>query len=259
MARIIMVGSRKGGTKKSTTVVNLAHELSQKGKRVLVLDFDSQGDATKFYKPDETEYYLGDLLLDRKFDIHNVIYPAEIKGVRQERLFIIPARRGDIMTKLDMEMFSIPRREERLRLHLEKVTGDFDFILIDTSPGTSVLGLNAVMAASEYIFPTEYREHAFDGVETLLEHIQEVRFVEEDELKFKVLLCGVDRRERKALEFGKAYLAERWPENHAKTIIYHRSVFGDAEQEHVPVSVLNAGHEAARYYKSLATEIINDE
>ncbi|MBV7264345.1 AAA family ATPase [Photobacterium sp. WH24] len=258
MTRIIMIGSRKGGPGKTTTTVNLGYELSKQGKRVLILDFDSQGDTTKYYKPNETEFYLGDVLLDRKFDIFNAIYPAEIRGTEQENLFIIPARRGDVMTKLDMDLFSIPRREERLKFHLEKVKGQFDFILIDTSPGTSVLGVNAVMAASEFLFPTEFKEHSFDGVETLLEHIQEVMFIEEDEINFTVVPVKVDRRERKSFEYGKAYLSERWPDNHVKTTIYARTLFGDAEQEHVPASVLNAGHEAARYYKSLAGEILND-
>ncbi len=254
-ARIIMIGCRKGGVTKTTTV-NLGYELSTFGKRVLVLDFDGQGDSTKFYGREDSEFYIGDALLDRKFDIKNAIYPAVINGEEQEYLHIIPERRGDIMTKLDMDMISLTRRKERLKLHLDKIKNDYDFILIDTNPGTSVLGLNAVMAATEYIFPTEYKEHSLDGVETLLEHIQDVKFIEENEIKFLVVPSKISKTVKKALDYGTNYLTSRWPDNTAKVTIWDRSLFTEAEMEHEPVSVVNRGHVAARYYKDLAKEVI---
>lgn len=259
LARLIMIGCRKGGVTKTTTTVNLAYELSQQGKRVLVLDFDGQGDTTKFFKQEDSEFYVGDALLDRKFDIKKAIYPAIVKGEEQDSLHIIPGRKGDIMTKLDMDMISLPRREERLKLHLAKVANEYDFILIDTTPGTSVLGLNAVFAATEFIFPTEYKEHSLDGVETLLEHIQDVTFVDEDEIKFLVVPSKISKTAKKALEYGEEYLSERWPENKSKTIIWDRSLFTDAEFEHEPASVTNRGHVAARYYKELAREVIAND
>lgn len=254
--RIMMIGCRKGGVTKTTTTVNLAYELSQQGQRVLVLDFDGQGDSTKFFDRSESEFYIGDALLDRKFDINAAIYPAIIGGCEQENLHIIPGRRGDVMTKLDMDMISLPRRDERLKLHLDKIKHNYDFILIDTTPGTSVLGLNAVMAATEFVFPTEYKEHSLDGVETLLEHIQDVRFIDEDEIKFLVVPSKISKTAKKARAYGEEYLATRWPNNTAKTTIWERAIFSDAEMEHEPVSVVNKGHVAARFYKDLAREVI---
>lgn len=256
-ARVIMIGCRKGGVTKTTTTVNLGYELSQLGKSVLILDFDGQGDSTKFFGLDESEFYIGDALLDRKFDITKAIYPAIVKGKGQERLHIIPGRRGDIMTKLDMDMISLTRREERLKIHLEKIKDKYDFILIDTNPGTSVLGLNAVMAATEYLFPTEFKEHSLDGVETLIEHITDVKFVDEDEIKFIVVPSKISKTAKKALAYGQEYLNSRWPENTSKTIIWDRSLFTEAEYEHEPVSVINKGHVAARYYKELAKEVMS--
>ncbi|MGR5333667.1 ParA family protein [Photobacterium damselae] len=257
--RIIMIGCRKGGVTKTTTTVNLSYEISLTGKKVLVLDFDGQGDTTKFYGRDESEFYIGDALLDRKFDITKAIYPAIINDVEQENLHIIPGRRGDIMTKLDMDMISLTRREERLKLHLEKIKHNYDYIIIDTNPGTSVLGLNAVMAATEFLFPTEFKEHSLDGVETLLEHIQDVKFCDEDEIKFVVVPSKISKTARKALDYGRSYLAGRWPNNTANITIWERSLFTEAEMVHEPVSVVNKGHVAARYYKELAKEVIAND
>ncbi len=257
MTRIIMVGSRKGGVKKTTTTVNTGYELSKLGNRVLILDFDSQADTTKYLTADEKEFYIGDALLDRKFDISTAIYKAVIKNEEQKDLHFIPGRRGDVMTKLDMDMISLPRREERLKIHLDKIKSNYDFILIDTNPGTSVLGLNAVMAATEFIFPTEYKEHAFDGIETLLEHIEDVTFIEEDAIKFLVVPSGIDIREKRAVEYGKEYLKSRWPNNIAKTTIRQSTLFTEAELEHEPASVINPGHIAAGFYKKFAKEVMN--
>ncbi len=258
-ARIIMIGCRKGGVTKTTTTVNLSYELSCLGKRVLTLDFDGQGDTTKFFGREDAEFYIGDALLDRKFDIKKSIYSAIVDGVESKYLDVIAGRKGDVMTKLDMDMMSLPRREERLKIHLDKIKENYDFILIDTNPGTSVLGLNAVMAATEYIFPTEFKEHSLDGVETLLEHIQDVRFVEEDEIKFKVLPSRIQKSAKRAFTYGSEYLKERWPEQTTKTIVWERSLFVEAEFEHKPASVTNKSHVAARYYKDLAREVVRND
>jgi len=258
MARTIMVGVGKGGVGKTTSVVNLGFELSSSGKSVLILDFDGQADTTKFLKRTNTEYFVGDLLLDRHFDINKVIYPAIINGQEQGNLHIIPGRKDDAMTKLDMDLFPLPKREERLNMHLSKIKDQYDFILIDTNPGTSVLGLNAVFAADEFIFPTEFKEHSLDGVDSLIKHIEDTTFIDESEIKFLVVPCKIAKAAKKSLAYGTEYLAGRFPNNTAKTTIWYREVFGDAELDHEPVSVFSKGHQAAMFYKNLAKEVIDN-
>jgi len=259
MARIIMIGTRKGGEGKTTTVVNLAYELTRYGKRVLVLDMDGQAHATKYFKRLDTELFLGDLLLNRKFDITKVIYPAIINGQEQLYLHIIPSRKGDAMSKLDINMISLPRREERLSLHLENVKDDYDFILIDTNPGTSVLSLNAVTAADEFIFPTGYKENSIEGVEMLIEHIEETTFVDEDELKFMILPTKVNKSATLARAEWKSYLENRFPGNFTeKPEIISKEVFAHAEAAKEPMSVFKKGDPAAMYYKDFAKKVIDN-
>ncbi|GAM71730.1 chromosome (plasmid) partitioning protein parA [Vibrio sp. JCM 19236] len=261
MARVICIGNGKGGVAKSTTVVNLAYELTKKGKKVLVLDFDAQADTTKFLTSlatQDQDYFIGDVLLDRKFDIRKAIYPAVIANDVIDNLFIIKGRAGDAMTKLVMDMNSVPKREERLKLHLQNIMDEFDFVIIDTAPNPNVLMMNAVMAASEFIIPTEFAEHSLDGIETILTHICEVAFVEEDEIDFMVLPTKIARGSTKSLRKGNAYCGERFPDNMAQTYIWHRTIFAEAESVHKPMSMYKSSDVAAMWYKNFAKEVIEN-
>ena len=93
-----------------TTTVNLSYELSQFGWKVLVLGGEVQGDTIKFFGCEDSEFYIGDALLDRKFDIATAICPAIINGEEQTNLHIISGRRGDVMTKLGLDMISLTQR-----------------------------------------------------------------------------------------------------------------------------------------------------
>lgn len=255
MSKVIMVGCRKGGVGKTTVAINVAYELSMLGKQVLLLDLDSQGDSTKYTGRLEEEFFIGDVLLDRNFDITKAIYPAIIAGNESKNLHVIAGRDGDAMTKLDMEMISLARREERLSIHLKAIKDTYDYVIIDTSPGTNVLGLNAVLAADSFLIPTEFKDHSLDGVATLLAHIEDVKFIDESEINFLVVPSKISKSSTDALTYGKAYLDASWPNNQAKTIIYERAVVVKAESAHEPVSVFAPNHVAASFYKSLALEL----
>jgi chromosome partitioning protein len=249
-----MIGNRKGGISKTTTTVNLGYELSVRGCKVLIIDFDGQANSTSVYATGDEEYFIGDALLDRKFDISKSIYPAVIGGIAQENLHIIPGRSGDVMTKLDMDMISLSRREDRLLNHLNSIRHLYDYILIDTNPGTSVLGLNAVTAADEFIIPTSYREKSIEGIEMLLTHIEEVKFVDESDIKFTILRCALRRTAKRELAYGDSRIGTVWSDRIAKTIIWDKVIFGDAELAKLPVSKYSSNHEGAAYYRDFARE-----
>lgn len=254
--KTLMVGNHKGGVNKTTTAFNTAYELVKRGKKVLLVDLDGQSDTSKFAQRTDTEFYLGDALLDRKFDIKKAIYPVLVGDNEQEGFDIVPARGDDVMAKLDMNMIGLPRREDRLKMHLESIKGEYDYIVIDTSPTSSVLALNAVMAAEKYIIPTLFTEHSLDGIDSLLEHICSVKFIEEDEIDFVILPSKIDKRKKRSFDFGMEYLNSRWPDRLAKTIIYDRAAFIEAELEHQPVSYYSTGNVAAVYYKDFVKELL---
>ncbi len=261
MARRICIGNAKGGVAKTTTVVNLAYELAKKGKKVLVLDLDSQANTTEYFESltaEGQDYFIGDVLLDRKFDIRQAIYPAVIANNEIDNLSYIKSRSGNAMTKLDIDMGSLTKREERLNLHLQSIDDDFDFVIMDTPPNANVLMMNAVMAASEFVIPTEYGDKSLSGIETMLEHICEVTFVEEEEIDYMVLPTKIDRRIKSLVDDFNAYCSDRFPDNMARTYIWEKSVFKKAENVNKPLSMHQPGDVAAMYYKNFAKEVLEN-
>jgi chromosome partitioning protein len=257
--RTITVGSRKGGVTKSTTTVNTAYEIARTGKRVLVVDLDSQANASNFLRPGRTPYFIGDALMDRKFDVRQAIYPAIVKGVEQDNLHVLMGRDGDVMSKLEMDMMSLQRREERLSIHLQSIQEEYDFVFIDTAPASLVLLMNAVYASEEFIIPVDFTENGLGGAESILQHIQDVKFIEEDEINYIILPSKINKIARNSLKYGLEFCKIRFPDNTADTIIWdHPGAFRDAEYRHLPVSVAKPASEAAMFYKRFAKEIINN-
>ncbi|MBO2558983.1 ParA family protein [Shewanella algae] len=254
--KIIQVGNRKGGVGKTTTSVNVAWELVRAGYRVLLGDMDSQANGSSMVLDGETPHWLGDVLTDHRFDIRKAIYPAFIDGCEVDGFDVLPGRGGDVMTKLDMEMISLTKREERLAMQLQKVRDDYDFVILDTSPGTSVLGLNAVIAADLYVIPTTYREMSLDGIGKFLAHISDVKLVDEDDIDFLILRTCLKRASKRELAYGNVRVETMWPDNLANTVIYDRAIFGEAELSKMPISLFSKGHEAAAYYKDFTRELI---
>ena len=256
MVRKMLVANRKGGVGKTTTAWNLGYELAKKGFKVLLHDFDVQANLSKYAGRLDTEFYIGDILKDHKFDVRKAIYPALINGEEQENLHIVPARAGDALTKLEMDMISITKREERLNMQLQKLGDDYDFHLFDTDPSASVLSLNAIVGANEFLFPTEMSDNSLEGIGEMLSHIAEVTFKEEDDIKFIILPCKVPAQEKTAIDYGQAYISELWPNNMAKTWIWNRAAFRKAEADNMPVSMFAPGDNAAMFYKDLAKELV---
>lgn len=255
--KVWMVGNHKGGVGKTTTTFNIGYELAKRGFKVLLIDQDGQTNCSKYAHRKDTEFYLGDALMDRKFDLRKAIYPVIIDDIEQDNFHIVPAKGSDQMAQIAMNMTGLPKREERLKMHLDIIKGEYDYVIIDTSPTSSVLALNAVIAAEKYIIATELIDDSFDGIDSLLEHICNVKFIEEDEIDFIILPTKVDGREKTMVDAGMEYLKSLWPDKIAKTIIYNRIDFKKAAQEHQPISYHNKGSVAAVYYKDFVKELLN--
>jgi chromosome partitioning protein len=168
MTRIFCIANQKGGVGKTTTTVNLAAGLAQIGQRVLVVDLDPQGNATMGSGIDKRAMSLSvyDVLLES----------ATIAEARQRSekvgYDVLGANRE--LAGAEVELVSLERRDKRLKLALEAVTSDYDFVLIDCPPSLSLLTLNGLCSAHGVVVPMQCEYFALEGLSDLVNTIKQV-------------------------------------------------------------------------------------
>ena len=168
MARIIAVANQKGGVGKTTTAVNLAAALARTPKRVLLVDLDAQGNATMGSGVDKREVAAStcDLLLGEAT-------ATDVRVRTQEDFDLLP---GNIdLTAAEIQLMEREDREQRLKLALQPLRGEYDYIVIDCPPALSLLTLNALTAADSVIVPMQCEYYALEGLSALLETIDALR------------------------------------------------------------------------------------
>jgi len=168
MARVFCVANQKGGVGKTTTTVNLAAGLALAGQRVLMVDLDPQGNATMGSGIDKRALTLSvyDVLLE------SASVPEA--RVRSEKggYDLLGANRE--LAGAEIELVQLERRDQRLRVALQAVAGDYDFVLIDCPPSLSLLTLNGLCSAHGVIVPMQCEYFALEGLSDLVNTIKQV-------------------------------------------------------------------------------------
>jgi len=169
MTRIVAVANQKGGVGKTTTAINLAASVASRGYRVLLVDFDPQGNASSGvgYPRDKVELSIYDALIN-EVAMEDVIRPTEITT-----LFVVPATTD--LVGAEIELISADRRERFLADALATVADDYDYIVIDCPPSLGLLTLNALVAAHGVVIPMQAEYFALEGLSALNATIDKVR------------------------------------------------------------------------------------
>lgn len=188
-SKVIAVLNQKGGVGKSTTVVNLAAGLSNFKKKVLIIDFDPQGNSTSGLGVDKEEL---------KHDIYDVLlHDTNIEDIicntSDKRVFVAPATIQ--LATAEIELVSVEDREFILKQIVEQIKDEFDYVLIDCPPSLGLLTINSLAAANNLIIPIQCEYYALEGVAKLLESMQMIQKSINPALEiFGVVMTMFDKR-----------------------------------------------------------------
>ena len=249
--RIIALANQKGGVGKTTTAINLAAGLSEKGIKVLLVDLDPQGNASTGLgiEPESRVLTTYDLILDEA-PLDKVIQATAFPN-----LFLCPANSD--LSSADMELVANEKRSFLLYDALRQpamATMGFDVVLIDCPPSLSLLTVNAMIACHSVLVPLQTEFFALEGLSQLMLTIREVRQSGNPDLRIEgVLLTMYDGRNLSQMveQDARANLGELVFE----TVIPRNVRVSEAPSYALPVLSYDAGSKGSVAYRSLAAEI----
>lgn len=246
---VIAVTNQKGGVGKTTTTVNLSYVLAKAGKKVLLIDFDPQGNATSGLgiEKEDLEKTVRDVILN-KAPLVGVVKPTETKN-----LWIVPSTPE--LANTEVELASAEKRFSRLKLALSGVD-TYDFILIDSPPSLSLLTVNGLIAADYILLPVQAEFYAMEGLGQLLDTMKLVRKGMNPTLELLgVLVTMMDSRTM----LSKQVLAEiqkYFPGKVFETTIPRNVRIAEAPSHGEPVGQYDKWSKGARAYKALGKEVL---
>ncbi len=251
MNKIIAIANQKGGVGKTTTAINLSAALAEKGKRILVIDSDPQGNATSGFGVDknELENTIYELLLG-ECSIQDVI----IKDVLPN-LSIIPANVN--LAGAEIEMIGVDKKEYKLKHEVDWIKRDYDFIIIDCPPSLSMLTVNAMTTADSVIVPIQCEYYALEGLSQLIHTINLVKERLNEDLKMDgVVFTMYDSRTNlssQVVENVRANLKQKVYD----TLIPRNVRLAEAPSFGQPICKYDPKSVGAEKYSELAQEIID--
>lgn len=201
--KIISIINLKGGVAKTVSAINIAHILvSMHEKRVLLIDNDKQGNTSKFFGLyDPVSDGLSELLTVRGLDVDNVIRKTAYEG-----LDIITANMNLLRANKEILMdVSLPQ-QTRLRKKLEQVKDRYDYVIIDNAPDLNMTVVNALVASNDVLIPIKIDQFSFDGLEQILEQIEDVSEFNRD---IRFAGCFVTMYQRSSVNTQGAELLEQ--------------------------------------------------
>lgn len=254
LGKVISVANQKGGVGKTTTTVNLGTILAKKGKKVLLIDADPQGNATSGLGVEkEVEFSTYDILVNET-EIKDAIQDTIIKNLK-----VCPSNIN--LAGAEVELVSMMSREQRLKEKLDMVKDKFDYILIDCPPSLGLITLNSFTASDSVLIPVQCEYYALEGLGQLLNTINLVKKHLNKEIKIEgALLTMYDMRtnlSNQVVKEVKKYFGDKV----YKTVIPRNVRLSEAPSYGMPITEYDPRSKGAKSYIKFAKEFlkVNEE
>ena len=252
MSKIIAIVNQKGGVGKTTTAVNLSTVLAQKGKRVLLIDEDPQGNATSGLGIDKNvDKSIYDVLINDT-TIEEPILRTSIKN-----LYLCPSNIN--LAGAEVELVNMESRENRLKDKIKTVDELFHYIIIDCPPSLGLLTINALTAANSIMIPIQCEYYALEGVGQLMNTVNIIKQQLNKDLYIEGVVLTMNDARTNLSNQVISEVKKYFKDNVYKTIIPRNVKLSEAPSYGMPITKYAAHSKGARCYQKLANELLKSK
>ncbi len=250
MGKIISITNQKGGVGKTTTAVNLAAALGDRKQKVLLVDFDPQGNASSGLGVDKRE------IATSTYDIviSNLPYSQALIHTKFRNVDLLPSSIS--LAGAEIELVELDNRALRLRAALLKAKPDYDYILIDCPPSLGLITLNALAAADTLLIPIQCEYYALEGLSQLISTVRQVKRMYNSDIDIEgVLLTMYDSRLNLTLQVVDE-VKKFFPQKVFATVIPRNVKLSEAPSFGQPIMYFDPGSKGTQAYGQLADELV---